>query len=267
MVGLFFSRLFFSSLSRESPQTAAVRQSPRKSPRKLQSSFEDLMRYALMDVSSEQETTSAPSSQSQVEQISSSLSDSIAHQSMSLPQSAMKKKRTRERPESLGDATGDDIPADLSEFVNLFKKGSKKIPKPIKRLSKWYVENRDKMWIMRTEDGHLELTYDRPQLIRKMANSAENSGENKMELARKTVQNFERCLNSVKPKLIVLESTHGKDLKRVGFFEPVAIFGSARSVIPRKVERQEHRSRDKRNSSAFASRPTKRRTLSDEFDQ
>lgn len=110
------------------------------------------------------------------------------------------------------------------------------------------------MWITRTIDGHLELTYDRPQLIRKFAMTEE------LDVARKTVQNFERCLHSVKPKLIVLESTHGKDLKRVGFHDPAEIFGTARTMVPQKVERQLVR-REKRET-----RPVKRRMLEADFE-
>jgi hypothetical protein len=154
----------------------------------------------------------------------------------------------------------DNLPSDLEEFVDLFRKpGSEKIPKPIKRLTRWFLENQDKMWINRTDDGHLELTYDRPQLIRKFA--SDDQSDNNLENARKKVQNFERCLNSVKPKLIVLESTHGKDVKRVGFFSPEIIFGSARTSIPKKVERQLIR-REKRET-----RPAKRRQLAEEFDE
>ena len=67
----------------------------------------------------------------------------------------------------------------------LFFSRSNKVPKPIKRLSRWYLDNQDKMWIKRTDDGHLELAYDRPQLIRKFASS--ETAENKLDAARKTV--------------------------------------------------------------------------------
>ncbi len=126
-----------------------------------------------------------------------------------------------------------DSRADLMDFVDCFKKtGSGKVPKPIVRLVEWFAEHEDKMWILRNADNHLELAYDRPQLIQCFTSSSE------LETARKTVQNFERCLNSVKPKLVVLESTHGKDIKRIGFAAPEVIFGTERTIVSQKVERQ-----------------------------
>ena len=107
------------------------------------------------------------------------------------------------------------------------------------------MENEDKMWICRSADNHLELTYDRPALIKFIATRHEAV---EMDVARKTVQNFERCLNSVKPKLIVLESTHGKDVKRIGFASPELIFGTERSVFTQKVERQLNRRAKKQKS-------------------
>ena len=250
----------------ESPRTI-LRRSPRQSPRKkLGSSFDDLMRYALMDCSREScdiddlihgpaETTSAPSSQSQSLKKKRKELVRGRDQVDVLIELDYEVEEDEEEPEELGEGL-----ADLEDFLELFKKpGSDKIPKPIVRLKEWYAENRDKMWIARTADGHLELTYDRPSLIRKFAQSSE-AAENKLEVARKTVQNFERCLNSVKPKLIVLESTHGKNLKRVGFQAPEEIFGSARTSVPKKVERQQIR-REKRET-----RPTKRRALEAEYE-
>ncbi len=146
-------------------------------------------------------------------------------------------ERTLSRKKSREELDDIEIPDDLQEFVDCFKKsGSDKVPKPIKRLVEWYLENRDKMWICRSGDGHLELTYDRPQLIRHFTEKMDCASH--VDIARKTVQNFERCLNSVKPKLIVLESTHGKDLKRIGFAAPETIFGTERSSLSQKVERQ-----------------------------
>jgi hypothetical protein len=129
-----------------------------------------------------------------------------------------------------------DARANLMDFVECFKKiGSGKVPKPIARLVEWFEMHDDKMWIVRNADNHLELAYDRPQLIQCFAGAGE------LDSARKTVQNFERCLNSVKPKLVVLESTHGKDVKRIGFAAPELIFGTQRTVVSQKVERQQSR--------------------------
>ena len=58
------------------------------------------------------------------------------------------------------------------------------------------------------------------------------------------------------------QSTHGKDVKRVGFFNPEEIFGSSRTVLPKKVERQQER-RDKRDTL----RPNKRRALHVDFEE
>lgn len=86
---------------------------------------------------------------------------------------------------------------------------------------------------------------------------AETDGHG-LEAARKIVQNFERCLNTVKPKLVVLESTHGKDIKRVGFENPETLFGTPRSVVSKKMERALIR-REKRQV-----RPLKRRHVGSE---
>ncbi len=147
-------------------------------------------------------------------------------------------EESTERPSSRKKAREDQrtMPAELGEFVECFRRaGAGKVPKPIVRLVEWFQDNEDKMWIVRSSDNHLELTYDRPLLIRRLA---ERDGGVHLQTARKIVQNFERCLNSVKPKLVVLESTHGKDIKRIGFAVPEVIFGSARTVASAKVERQ-----------------------------
>jgi hypothetical protein len=125
--------------------------------------------------------------------------------------------------------------ANFVEFIDVFKKKEDKLPKTIKRLVSWFRDNLDKMWVVRTTDNHLELTYNRPRLIRE--------SDPDLDAARKIVQNFERCLNAVTPKLIVLESTHGTEIKRIGFKTPETIFGSARSTLSPKELNAQRKSR------------------------
>jgi hypothetical protein len=223
-------------------------------PELRRSSFESLLLFALnAERLDEDHAPHTPISMSSVSSFSSFSSLSSSSSSLREEESTERmfsaRKKAREVDES-------EMPPELQAFVNCFKRDGSdkvggcnwnpwvshlfvcfllaKIPKPIKRLVEWFLDNRDKMWISRSADGHLELTYDRPQLIRFFTGQFANH----VETARKTVQNFERCLNSVKPKLIVLESTHGKDVKRIGFASPETIFGTERSSLSQKVERQ-----------------------------
>ncbi|MCE5294076.1 MAG: hypothetical protein LLF94_05625 [Chlamydiales bacterium] len=125
------------------------------------------------------------------------------------------------------DSEVEDPFTDLRAFTALFMKpGKNKLPRPIRRLDTWVRDNQDEMWVQKTSKGHLELKYDRPQLIKKFARQTD--GFRKIvgyENALRKVQNFERCLMSVKRKLVVLQTTHGSDkIKRIGFENPDSVF-------------------------------------------
>ena len=125
------------------------------------------------------------------------------------------------------DSETEDPLTELREFTALFKRpGKHTLPKPIQKLDTWVRENQDEMSVQKTSKGHLELKYDRPQLIKKFARQTDAFRQIVgYENALRKVQNFERCLMSVKRKLVVLQTTHGSDkIKRIGFENPDSVF-------------------------------------------
>ncbi|MCE5295192.1 MAG: hypothetical protein LLF94_11355 [Chlamydiales bacterium] len=125
------------------------------------------------------------------------------------------------------DSETEDPLTELREFTALFKRpGKHTLPKPIQKLDTWVRENQDEMWVQKTSKGHLELAYNRPELINKLASKTDEFGKIVgYREGLRIVQNFERCLTSVTRKLIVLHTTHGSDkIKRIGFENPDSVF-------------------------------------------
>lgn len=106
-------------------------------------------------------------------------------------------------------------------FVELFRKLNGKIAQPICNLMAWRKKYLAEIYVIKTDDNHLELCINRISLI------------NNHGVGRKRMQCFDRCLATVKPKLIVLQSTHShaNPIKRYGFQDPLTLFGSEKSSI------------------------------------
>ena len=107
----------------------------------------------------------------------------------------------------------------FDEFIELFRRPNRKIPKTIRRLILWRHDYFLEIYVIKTPDNQLELCLDRVALLE----------DRQVDL--KTLQSFERCLASVKPKLIVLASTHDRrnPIKRYGFHD-IAIFGRSKRL-------------------------------------
>lgn len=122
---------------------------------------------------------------------------------------------------------------DFDSFVNLFRKSNGKIPITIQKLIVWHKLYPEYMYIARTRNDHLELHINRDAIM--------NDG---VEL--KTLQNFERCLREVSPKLMVLQTTHSfkNPTKVYGFKDPMEIFGSDRVVLGFKEQKARKRGRN-----------------------
>ncbi|MBA3756758.1 MAG: hypothetical protein H0X02_11225, partial [Nitrosomonas sp.] len=77
----------------------------------------------------------------------------------------------------------------FENFAELFRIVAKnKLPKPIINLVEWHRQYPEEIYVVRTADQHLELAFDRSALL------------TNHRIRLKVVQNFERCLMSVKPK-------------------------------------------------------------------
>lgn len=109
---------------------------------------------------------------------------------------------------------------DFDAFCELFRKANSKLAGPIINLIAWQQKYPAEIYVIRTADDHLELCVNRAAIL----------DEHGAKL--KTLQHFERCLASVKPKLVVLQSTHKRSnpIKRYGFRDTVKIFGTERST-------------------------------------
>ncbi len=102
------------------------------------------------------------------------------------------------------------------------------MPRPVARLAELAEANPDHVWVSRNAENHLELAYERSELIRRLA---ESDDAHQMAVAKKRVVNLERGLKMMSPKLKVLETTHGRrDVKRLGFASPELVFGTQREA-------------------------------------
>lgn len=109
----------------------------------------------------------------------------------------------------------------LDTFCELFRKQNGKLATPIINLIAWQQKYPAEIYVIKTTDEQLELCFDRVALL----------DDHQVNL--KKLQLFERCLASVKPRLIVLQSTHNRvnTVKRYGLRDPAAGFGTIQSSI------------------------------------
>jgi len=112
---------------------------------------------------------------------------------------------------------------EFDAFIDLFRKTNGKISMTIRNLVILRDQFPEDITIVRSPNDHLELHINREALI-----------YDGLEL--KVLQNFERCLRGVSPRLIVLQTTHScsNTVKIYGFKDPVNVFGSDRTLVTKK---------------------------------
>ena len=101
-------------------------------------------------------------------------------------------KRTRELIDELESQLKEDV---FNSFIELFRKSNGKLPQPIQNIINLNKTHPDKIYIVLNDKHYLELHIKRRLLIQ--------SG-----LELRELQNFERSLRNMKPRLTVIQSTH-----------------------------------------------------------
>jgi hypothetical protein len=92
----------------------------------------------------------------------------------------------------------------FTAFVELFRRHPDgRLPLPLRNLILWQQQYPDEIYVTRnSQTQELELCIERVNLIQRH------------EIPLKVVQCFERCLMSVKPKMAVIQTTHGHPIKK-----------------------------------------------------
>ena len=93
----------------------------------------------------------------------------------------------------------------FQSFIDQFTDKKGRMRKPIRRLVEW--RQKYGHFCIKVIGKHIILSYDRKAIMKQLH---ENDEE-----ARKIMQNFERCLMSVKPQLYTIQSTHGNEEKYI----------------------------------------------------
>lgn len=94
--------------------------------------------------------------------------------------------------------------ADILKFTELFRRQrDNRLPVPIKNLLLWNQKYPDEIYVTKnSQTQELELCIDRISLMKRH------------QVPLTVMQCFERCLLSVKPKMVVIQTTHGHDIKK-----------------------------------------------------
>jgi hypothetical protein len=114
-------------------------------------------------------------------------------------------KRDTPEPDKLTDLLNAIIEdADILKFAELFRRQrDNRLPVPIKNLLLWHQKYPDEIYVTKnSQTQELELCIDRISLMKQH------------QVPLTVMQCFERCLLSVKPKMVVIQTTHGHDIKK-----------------------------------------------------